>query len=337
MRALVTGATGFIGGNLANHLLSMGWEVNLLVRREQETLNERLPGSRQITGIFGQDQAEKLQAAVSGCDVVFHTAAIRNRWGTPPEAYRAVNVSGTEELLKASDGLARRFVYVSSVGVYGYPGVLNINETFPVVDFANVHDYHSSKAAAEHAVRTHTGQIETVIIRPTITYGPGDESGMITRLIAMVSAGRFFQVGNGENFLHLTHIDDLISCLVLAGVHPAASGQTFNAAGPEPVRFRDLVHIIAEQTRKKTSKLFLPGSIANLAGFCIEGLLRLLGNPNITPPISRQMVKTVCENRSFDAGKASRLLGYRPVIMMQEGIHRTIEWMNATSRLPDFS
>ena len=197
MIALVTGAAGFIGGSLADSLSASGWEVRVLVRPSSRT---RVRGSEQYR-VFEADlagSARVLEEAVAGCDVVFHAAAIRDRWGTSPEEYRRVNVEGTRRLLVAAAGRAPRFVYISSVGVLGWPGVDGIDESFPVDVRPGEIDYHGTKAAAEQLVRAGRAGVETVIVRPTITYGPGDADGMLTRLITLIARGRFVRNRSGR-------------------------------------------------------------------------------------------------------------------------------------------
>ena len=239
MIALVTGANGFIGGSLAASLSASGWEVRVVVRASSRT---RLRGSERYR-VFEADLTASsgvLEEAVAGCDVVFHAAAIRDRWGTSPEEYRRVNVEGTRRLLAAAAGRALRFVYISSVGVLGWPGVDGIDESFPVDVRPGEIDYHGTKAAAEQLVHAWPGGMDTVVVRPTITYGPGDGDGMLTRLIRLIARGHFIRIGRGENRLHLTYIDDLVQGLILAGTHPSAPGETFILAGHGPILVREL-------------------------------------------------------------------------------------------------
>ena len=228
MIALVTGATGFIGGSLAESLSESGWEVRVLVRassRRRGRWSERYR-------VFEADldgSLAVLEEAVAGCDLVFHAAAIRDRWGTSPEQYRRVNVEGTRRLLAATAGRAPRFVYISSVGVLGWPGVDGIDESFPINVRPGEIDYHGTKAAAEQLVHAMGRRMSTVVVRPTITYGPGDKDGMLTRLIRLIARGRFVRIGRGDNRLHLTYIEDLVQGLILAGTSPSASGETFHS------------------------------------------------------------------------------------------------------------
>ena len=102
--------------------------------------------------------------------------------------------------------------------------------------------------------------------RPTITYGPDDADGMVTRLIAMIARGRFVRVGRGENHVHLTYIDDMIRGLILTGTHPAAAGQTFILAGPRSIAVRDLVAQYRTGSRPGAANRLHPGSRRPAAG-----------------------------------------------------------------------
>ena len=336
MRALVTGATGFIGGALAAGLAEQGCEVRVLVRAASRNKLARPDRYHVIEADLDAD-ADLLREAVTGCDVVYHAAAIRNRWGTPADEYRRANVEGTRRLLDASTGQARRFVYVSSVGVLGYPGVQGIDETFPVHTNAGKADYHSTKAEAEQIVRARGAEIEAVVARPTITFGPDDADGMVTRLISMIARGSFVRVGRGENHVHLTYIDDMIRGLILAGSHPAAAGQTFILAGPRSIAVRDLVALIEQSLDLAPRAVYIPEAVARPLAWGVESLYRAasvlapgwLG----CPPITGDKIDTLCRNRGFSSAKAANLLGYLPRVDYAEGLGRTSAWMAETGLL----
>ncbi len=258
MKTLVTGATGFIGGALAAALADQGWKVRVLVRPASRNKLARPDRYHVIEADLDAD-ADCLREAAGDCDVVFHAAAIRHRWGTSPEDYRRANVEGTRRLLDASIGRVRRFVYVSSVGVLGYPGVQGIDESFSTDVHSGKVSYHSTKAEAEQVVRARGAEIEAVVARPTITYGPDDVDGMATRLIDMIARGRFLRVGRGQNHIHLTYIDDMIRGLILTGTHAAAAGQTFILAGPRSIAVRDLVARIEQSLGPEAARCLHPG------------------------------------------------------------------------------
>jgi nucleoside-diphosphate-sugar epimerase len=338
--ALVTGATGFIGAALARTLAAKGWEVRVLVRSSSRGRLTDADRYRVWEGDLSSP-AEVLQEAAADCDVVFHAAAIRNRWGTTPEEYHRDNVEGTRRLLLAAQDRARRFVYVSSVGVLGNPGVLNIDESFPLDVLAGDVDYHGSKASGELAVRGWRGGIETVIARPTLTYGPGDTDGMMTRLIAMIARGKFLRIGRGENHLHVTHIDDMTRGLILAGTHPAAAGETFILAGPSSLPMREIVVQIEQALGLAPRALYVPEFVARPIAAMVEGAYRLadvlhlpISAPADGPLVTQSKIDMVCAHKGYSSAKASRLLGFEPRVGFVEGLALTLAWMTENGLLP---
>ena len=338
MKALITGATGFIGGSIAAYLVKQGWEVNVLVRSKSYAKLDHTKPYAIYQADLGDCRPDSLNKALEDCEVVFHAASIRNRWGTPASAYQAVNVDGTCKLQEASIGRIRRFVYISSVGVFGHPGDLDIDETYPIVATDGELDYHSSKAKAEQMVFSRQGEIEVVVVRPTITYGPGDNDGMLTRLIELIANHKFVRVGSGSNYIHLTNIGDLLQGLVLVATQPAAVGETFILAGPEPIQVYQLVNMIEHFLGGRGSRLYIPEQVARIIGVGFEGLYRAAAALKIiarevAPPLTRQMVTTYCANRSFSSKNALNLVGFRPSIGIEQGLLHTIEWLAATGRL----
>jgi nucleoside-diphosphate-sugar epimerase len=337
VRAFITGATGFIGGALAADLYEAGWEVRLLAR--PSSLSRLASPERYsiIEGDLSRPNPE-LGRYLEGCNVLFHAAAIRDRYGTSEEEYFRVNVAGTNHLLEAALGRVGRFVHISSVGVYGSPGVLGINENFPLAPGSGKAGYHSSKAAAEEVVMERSADIDIVVARPTITYGPGDTDGMVTRLIAMIAAGKFIRVGNGQNHFHLTYISDMVQGLKLTGVHPLAPGQDFILAGPSPICSGHFVRLVEQMLGKHPASFYIPESLARPAAQLIEFVYRLGRQAHLSgfegaPPVTQDKIDTMCLQRSFSSQKAQNLLGYKPRIGYSDGLKDTMKWMVSTRLL----
>ncbi len=339
MIALVTGATGFIGGALARDLATEGWDVRVLVRPSSLA---RLADADRYTIVEGDlgSPPEVLREAAAGCDVVFHAAAIRNRWGTSPAEYRRDNVDGTRRLLEAAKGGARRFVYVSTVGVHGTPGVLDIDESFPIDVLPGDVDYHGSKASGEKVVREEAGGLETVIVRPALTYGPGDTDGMMTRLIAMIAAGKFLRIGQGHNHLHATYIDDMTQGLILAGTRPEAAGEAFILAGAKSYPMRKIIACIDAALGLEPGPFYVPETVARPIAWMLESYYHTaeaLHLPVRVPPagpiVTRGKIDMVCGHRGYSWAKASKLLGYEPKVGFTDGLIATLTWMRETGLL----
>jgi dihydroflavonol-4-reductase len=337
MRAFVTGATGFIGGALADSLHEAGWEVRLLVRPSSFS---RL-ASPERYGIVEGDlsmPASELARCIDGCDVVFHAAAIRDRYGTTKEEYFRINVIGTRSLLQASLGRASRFVHISTVGVFGAQGVLGVDETFSFAPDQGKAGYHTSKAVAEQVVMERAGEMDVVVIRPTITYGPGDSDGMVTRLISLLAAGKFIRIGKGQNYFHLTYISDIVEGLKLAGIHPAAPGNVFILSGPSAVQVGQFIDLVEKHLGRKPSPIFIPETAARSLAGLIEMVYRFGSRINVsifktTPIITNGKIDTLCLQRSFSSLKAQSILGYQPRIDYPDGLKRTLKWMESARLL----
>jgi nucleoside-diphosphate-sugar epimerase len=330
MRLLLTGGSGFIGGAVALGCLHAGWDVTLLLRPGSAPPPGAMGHVHCVYADLGSATAGQLRAMLPACDVVIHAAAIRNRWGTPPEAYRRVNVDATRNLLQAVNGYAHRFVYISSVGVYGFPGLCGITERQPTLPTGGPLEYHTSKLEAEYALLESRAALEKIILRPTITYGPGDADGMVTRLIGMIQTGRVPMIGGGNNFLHLTFISDLVDAILAACTTGCSADPVYNVCGPEPVRFVDLVRGIAETMQIALTQVWIPKTAALWAGGLVECAYRLPALKAVLPPtpwITRQMVQMVSANRGFSAEKARAQLGYAPTVDLPQGLALTLEWM----------
>ncbi len=323
LRILVSGATGFIGEYLACHLAVQGHQVRALVRRDAPKLTER--GVTLIRGDVNNTQA--LRLALQGVDAVFHLAAVRDVWGTPERVYRQVNVEGTRGLLEAAlEAGVQRFVYCSSVGVARYPGNLAADETLPYSKPTSQVFYHRTKTQAEQIVL----DAQAVVVRPVITYGPGDENGFLTRLITLLRQGQFIGIGNGRNHVDLVYVDDLIAGM-WAALERGVAGQVYILSGPAPIQVRALLDEICKLLGRKPPQVYIPTPIALLAGWGMEmfwkGILSPLGLSTHAPFITRDKVATLTVDRGFSHKRAGLELGYQPQIGYSEGLRRTLDWI----------
>lgn len=323
LRILVSGATGFIGGHLACHLAAQGHQVRALVRRDAPKLAER--GVALIPGDVTNTKA--LRLALQGVDAVFHLVAVRDVWGTPETVYRQVNVEGTRCLLDAAIASdVQRFVYCSSVGVARYPGNLEADETLPYSKPTSQVFYHRTKAQAEQIAL----DAQAIVVRPVITYGPGDENGFLTRLIALLAQGRFVGVGNGRNHVDLVYVDDLVAGM-WAALEKGVAGRIYILSGTAPIQVRALLAEICELLGRKPPGLYIPTPVALIAGWGMEMLWKGVLNPlrlsTHTPFITRDKVATLTVDRGFSHKRASLELGYQPQIDYSEGLRRTLDWI----------
>lgn len=274
---------------------------------------------------------------MDGTEVVFHLASIRGAgWSHGDEEFERTNVGLTRQLLRAAAAAGvKRFIYVSSVSVFGHPCGGPIDEergTAPVTR------YGETKLAAEKLVveaGTREG-LPWTIARPVITYGPGDSSGMVTKLVRLIGSRRYLAVGNGENRVHLVYIDDLVEGLVLAMKSSAALGRTFIFAGRQPVTVNTLVGIISSVLGTPVPGVRIPLRFARTCGFLLETSYRLFAVTK-EPFLTGDKLDILCRDRCFNSGRATAELGYDPKIDYREGIARTIAWMRSAGLAPGAS
>lgn len=329
LKALVTGATGFIGGHVAHTLWKLGYTPRILVR--STAAQQKFAPFEVALADLADPQAVK--AAVQGVDFVFHLAAIRDRWGIPYQDYYQVNVEGTRYLLEAAANRGCRFVYCSSVGVMGHPGCLNIDESFPYAAGDGKYNYSHTKALADEMTLDYAakGRLFATVVRPVITYGPGDSWGMVTRLVDLLAQGRFLPIGNGRNHIHLAYISDVVDGLLRAVNNDQANGRAYIVAGPTPITLNDLVVKICRLLGRTVPQWHVPVGIAQVAGWSLERLYVLKQQLGISalgqvPFITHDKVDTLALNRSYCTTRAEKELGYKPTVDYDEGLSLTLEW-----------
>jgi nucleoside-diphosphate-sugar epimerase len=300
----------------------------------------KLKGAELVYGDL--TEPDGLRRAVEGVEAVYHLAAIRDKWGTPYQAYYTVNVEGTRNLLDAAAGCVDKFVYCSTAGVARYPGNLQADESLPYnTDGHGQYRYHHTKALAEQLALEYarTGQVPATVVRPTIVYGPGDTWGMMTRLVAMLAKGRFALVGDGRNHLHLVYADDVISAFLLAGESSKSVGQVYIIAGPSLITLNTLVAKVCAPLSVRPPRWHIPLSVAKTAGWMLEMAyagklsmgIRAFGD---MPLVTRDKVDTLTVNRGYNIAKIRQELGYCPTVDYDQGLPRTINWYQRKGYLP---
>jgi len=327
MRVLVLGGTGFIGSHLVKRLANNGFDVVVPVRKEsnRESLSA---GSVQVAEA-DLLRPGSLDGLMEGIDTVFHLAAVRGSgWSFSDEDVYRVNVGITRNLMEAAvfQGV-KHCVYVSSVSVYGHPKGVLVGEEYPCSPITR---YGETKYESEKMVEGfhQRDKVLSTIIRPVITYGPGDTRGMVAKLISLINLNRYLTVGNGENRVHLIYINDLIDGLMLALNNPAVLGRTYIFAGEEPITINRLVGIISGSLGKRVINLHIPIWFARLAAHLMEFSYRLLDIHN-EPLLTLDKIDIMCRDRAFDFKRAKEDLQFAPKVGYAEGIERTVAWLKA--------
>lgn len=306
MKAFVTGVTGFVGGELARVLLERGYQVAGLVRPESRA---KVPAG--VEPVIGElaDQAA-LERGTQGRDVVFHSAALL---GEPPKAsgeawYEAVNVAGTVDLARAASRAGvRRFVQVSTVGVYG-----NAHRALTEADEEQPDSvYHRTKCAADRELIgfAKSAGLPYVIVRPPITVGPGNLKTHLLKMAKLAARDRFPTFGSDlKQRLPLVEVADLADALELAA-RVSPPDETYLISSGEGYSFGEILGAMARFSGGTSGTLRVPRFLGLAGALTFEALAAVTG---IAPPLTRHKLAVFEQDRAMDISKAKRLLGYAP-------------------------
>ena len=305
MRALVTGATGFVGSAVARALLQAGWQVTALVRPNSDRRNLQRLGTDLVTGDLGD--AGSLEHALAGCEALFHVAADYRLGARNPEDLYRTNVDGTRNILEAARRVGTaRIVYTSSVATMGIPADGSPGrEDTPVTLTDMIGHYKRSKFLAEQLAREAARSgLSVVIVNPSTPVGPGDVKPTPTGQMVMdAAAGRMpAYVDTG---LNIVHVDDVAAGHLLA-FDRGRSGERYILGG-EDMTLRDILVEIARLAGRKPPRIRLSTSVLLPVAHMAELVSRLTGLPN---RVTVEGVRMARKRMFFSSEKAVRELGY---------------------------
>ncbi len=331
---LVTGATGFIGAWVARALAAQGATVRVLVRTPAQAHTQSELGFVPVLADLGKNETSisgsspggptDLIAGVRGCQRVVHCAAWTGEAGNEDQGW-AINVEGTRRLVDAAaqTGLTR-FLYVSSVAVYGLNSDAVIDETAPLTPVGQL--YPDSKIAAEAVVRR--GGVPWTIIRPASTFGP-EGTAWSLRPIELIQANRLRLLGRDQGLVNPGYIENFVPGLLSALTAPQAEGEIFNLCDGYTVTYRDWYLRHARMVGRDRLPS-LPGAVLFLARTPLADLARrLMGRPSIGP----WSVHFRTNPSRFSIDKARRLLAYDPRIDFDTAMQRTEAWLRAAGHV----
>ncbi|MEU1208228.1 NAD-dependent epimerase/dehydratase family protein [Nocardia sp. NPDC005825] len=335
MKALVTGASGFLGGALVRRLVRDGdYEVAILARPTSNLrdLSEVLDRVEVVTGDL-TDQGS-LDRATKGVDVVFHSAARVDDRGTRDQ-FVAENVTATENLLRAAKrNGASRFVFVSSPSALmdrDGGDQVDIDESVPYPS-RYLNHYSETKAAAERLVlASNTDGFSTCALRPRAIWGAGDRSGPIVRLLGRAGEGSLPDLSYGRQvYASLCHVDNIAEACVLAARSENAGGKAYFIADAERTDVWGFLGEVAtglgypKPTRQPNPKV-LAAIVA-----AIETVWRLpFVATRWSPPLSRYVVALMTRTATYDTSAAARDLGYRPIVDRETGLAGFLTWLES--------
>ncbi len=309
-KALVTGAAGFIGSHLVERLLQEGASVRAFVRytsRQDIGLLAFLPPLllKELEIVYGDlRDAEAVREAVQGIDVVFHLGAliaIPYSYLHPREVVET-NILGTLNVLLAARDLGvSRVVHTSTSEVYGTAQYVPIDEKHPLQGQS---PYSASKIAADRLAESfyRSFGLPVATLRPFNTYGPRQSArAVIPTIVTQVVAGQEVKLGALEPRRDFTFVSDTVEGFLRIASAPGVEGEEINLGTGQSIRIGDLAHKIMELVGRR------------LPIVCEEKRLR--------PQLSEVM------HLQADSRKAQRLLGWQARVSLDEGLRRTVEWI----------
>jgi nucleoside-diphosphate-sugar epimerase len=325
-RCLLTGASGFIGGRLAARLVGDGYQLRCLVRASSDTSALRALGVELAVGDL-TDRASLARAA-QGCSYVLHCGALVSDWATVDEI-TAINVRGTGDLLQAAvDASVRRFIYVSTTDVYGYPHA-KVDETYTASGFCNWYAQSKLDAEAEVSRVQEAGSLQTVLLRAATVYGPGSED-VVAEIARAIKGRHMLLIDGGRPLAGLCHVDNLVDAVLLALHHDAAPGNAFNVSDGVNISWRRFTDDLANGLGAPAVRWSLPYWLALGIGFSLEHGYRLLRRTtrlSAPPLLSRQAVQVLGRNQEFSNGKLREMLGWEPRVDYASGLTDTLAWL----------
>jgi nucleoside-diphosphate-sugar epimerase len=325
VKALVTGAGGFLGLALTELLVARGHLVTTLQRGVYPEL-ERL-GVRVLRGDVADETAAL--SAIAGQDCVFHVAAKAGSWGSWDDYYRA-NVLGSRSIISAClRAGVPKLVYTSSPSVvFNGRDMAGVDERVPYPAHYEA-NYPATKAEAERAVLAANGpDLATVALRPHLVWGPRDPH-FLPRLISARRAGRLRRIGDGRNLVDATYIDNAAMAHLSAAESlmpgAACAGRAYFIANDEPVPAWDLLDDLLGAADLPPVAGSVPAWLALAGGTFLEAIhngFSLDGEPRMTRWVARELATT----HYFDLTAAKRELGYVPAVSTHEGLKRLAAW-----------
>lgn len=331
IKAIITGANGWLGKTLVNALVNVNKNATLRVLILPGESTEFLQSFDDKVEIIHGDICNPIdcEKLLSDCEnaILYHTVGIIHP--KKIKDFYAINVTGTKNLLAAAEkAKIKRAVVVSSNSPIGCnPSTDHLfDENSPYRPYMN---YGRSKMMMELLVKDiqQTGLLETVLIRAPWFYGIFQPPRQ-TLFFQMIKNGQCPIVGNGENRRSMVYVENLAQGLILAGHNPVANGKIYWLADEAPYSMNEIIDTIENVLEQDFNikcahkRMKLPGFVSEIAYYA-DGMLQRLGLYHQKIHVLSEMNKNIACSIEL----AKKELGYQPKIALREGMRRSIQWM----------
>lgn len=315
MRYALTGATGFVGGELVRQLISDGHEVVALVRAPTRAPDLADLGVGLIEGDLDDDAA--LDQLLDGADGLFHVAGWYKLGQRDPSLGQRVNVDGTRNVLAAAQRAATpKVVYTSTLAVNSDSGGSIRDESYRHTG-SHLTEYDRTKAEAHHVAEEFADRgLPVVTVMPGNVYGPGDTS-QVGEFLAHVVAGKRVQVPRGGGTLMWAHVEDVARGHVLA-MERGAAGEAYMLAG-DPATLADVLQRAADAAGTN-GPMLVPDAALRMGEKLMGPIVKVLPVPSMYHPES---LRAAFASYTGTRAKAERVLGWSSR-SLDEGIAETV-------------
>ena len=321
-KALITGATGFIGNHLAERLIVEGWFVKLLLR----DIRKLAPSLQLVTEVVVGDLSDEvaLATAVKDVDVIFHCAANVNTWDTW-ENYYSANVTGLKNLLlaiKNNNVTLSRFVHLSTVDVYGFP-IVPCNEQS--LTMYTGFGYGDSKLLGEDVLKDNAEQfgIPYTIIRPANVMGPGSQ--FIERIGLELTSGLMIKINGGSSNAGFVYIENLIDYLLWVAIAKNVEGECYNVSDNYNVSWAQFINTFRQRIIGKGRIINLPFFMADIIAWLFEVFYKLL-LPTKEPLLHRLLVRFFGRTCGHSADKIRLISQIKSTVGFEEAMDHSCRW-----------
>jgi len=299
MKILITGSSGYLGRNMAAAALEKGHSVVGLDIKPSGIVHASF---REIIGDITDLQSVK--QAVAGCEAVFHLAAALAQFERDKKRMHDINVYGTENALSAAlEHRIRKFIYTSSVEVYGIDVPVPCTEDAPI---APICQYGRDKVESERLCQEYLAKgLDITIFRPPTINGPGQNEPFLVSQMEGISRGKATLLpGGGKTRLQMVHVDDVSSAFFLALETPGATGAVMNLGSDNVPTLRAMAEALYKHAGKPPKFIIINASVA-------RAIVAVLAALHVSP-IEPQHLEIALRDYLFDSSLAKKVLGWKP-------------------------
>ena len=327
MPVLVTGASGFLGGRLAEVLVQRGEQVTVLAREASDLRHLSAFVGGPITVVRGGlTERDPVTKAVREATHIFHCAAASTDWA-PARVYLESNVNGTEMMLLAARDARQlqRFVHISTTDVYGYPAI-------PCPETGALRDvglpYNHTKILAEEAVwrAAREDDLPVTVFRPATIYGPRGKA-FVTDIANLLQKRQMAHIDGGQAPGGFLYVDNAVNAIIAAAESPGAKGQAYNLTDSTGINWKGYVAALAERLGCKGPWINLPYAAAMAIAGTMEVPYRWLKSLPGRPLLTRHAVALLGRDQEFPSDKARSQLGDFSRVSFAEGLARSVAWL----------